>query len=234
MRIGFAGLGRMGVPMARNIAAAGFDLTLWTRSTDKAQALATDLGCDVAESPRALSDASDVVVTMLGDDLASQEVHTGLFAGATRTYVEMGTMSPDYIHWLGAQAPKGSTVIDAQVSGTNTGRDRCAAGIMVGYDKATAAPLRPLLAALGRQTVCPGRLGAGAVMKLVVNSLIHGISHTLAEAQGYGPRDMAVILPFMRKETPRKQLCLSVVGKATRRWISPIGTAICCGPKGSR
>jgi 3-hydroxyisobutyrate dehydrogenase len=168
--------------MARNIAAAGFDLTLWTRSFEKAQTLAADLGCDVAESPRALSDASDVVVTMLADDPASLIVHDGLFAGGARTYVEMGTMSPDHIHELQALAPEDATIIDAPVSGATQAATDGQLLIMAGCDEATAAPLFPLFNALGKQTICLGHRGAGAVMKLAVNSLIHGINQTLAEA----------------------------------------------------
>lgn len=285
MRIGFAGLGRMGEPMARNIAAAGFDLTLWTRTGEKARGLAAELGCAVADTPRALSDASHVVVTMLADDQASQAVHEGLFAGKAGTYVEMGTMSPGHIRALGAQAPEGATVIDAPVSGATQAATDAQLLIMAGCDQAAAAPLRPLFDILGKQTIYLGHPGAGAVMKLAVNSLIHGINQTLAEAmtlaeaagidnnqafdviensaacapmlryrrplyldeaahdvtftvslarkdmqvtanlaaalgtampqgrvtldtlmqaeaQGYGPRDMAAILTFMRKETP--------------------------------
>lgn len=285
MRIGFAGLGRMGAPMARNLVAAGFDLTLWNRSGEKARALASELGCAVADTPQALSDRSDVIVTMLADDAASRTVHDGLFVGTARTYVEMGTMSPDHIHWLAAHAPEGTTVFDAPVSGATQAATHAQLLIMAGCDEATAAPLQPLFDALGRKTICLGKVGAGAVMKLAVNALIHGINQTLAEAmtlaeaagidsarafdvietsaagapmltyrrplyldvdsqdvtftvslarkdmeitaaladalgtampqgqvtldiliraeaQGYGPRDMAAILPFMRKETP--------------------------------
>lgn len=182
MRIGFAGLGRMGAPMAHNLAAAGFDLTLWNRSFEKAQAMAVELGCAVAESPRALSDATDVAVTMLADDPASLAVHDGLFAGAARTYVEMGTMSPDHIYALQALAPEGTTVIDAPVSGATQAATDAQLLIMAGCDQATAAPLSRLFDALGKQTICLGRPGAGAIMKLAVNSLIHGINQTLAEA----------------------------------------------------
>ena len=181
-RVGFAGLGRMGVPMARNIARAGFALTLWNRSADKARRLADDLGCGLADSPRALSDAADVVVTMLADEPSSRTVHDGLFAGGARTYVEMGTMSPDHIRWRADHAPAGATVIDAPVSGATQAAADAQLLIMAGCDAATADPLRPLFDAMGRQTICLGRTGAGAVMKLAVNSLIHGINQTLAEA----------------------------------------------------
>ena len=95
MRVDFAGLGRMGVHMARNLSRAGHEVTLWNRSPDKARALAAELNCAVADSPRALSNAAEVVVTMLADDLSSETVHSGpdgLYAGSAQTYVEMGTM----------------------------------------------------------------------------------------------------------------------------------------------
>ena len=187
MRIGFAGLGRMGGPMARNIARAVHHarLTLWNRSADKAVDLADALGCDVAATPKALSDAADVVVTMLADDPSSEAVHLGpegLFAGSCRTFVEMGTMSPDHIEALAAAAPEGARVIDAPVSGATQAAADAQLLIMAGCGEADAEDLKPLLNAMGRRTVFLGKTGAGAVMKLAVNSLIHGINQTLAEA----------------------------------------------------
>ncbi|SDL49823.1 NAD(P)-binding domain-containing protein [Aliiruegeria lutimaris] len=92
----------MGANMARNLSRAGHDVTLWNRSPGKAQVLAAELGCTVADSPLALSNAAEVVVTMLADDPSSKSVHggpDGLFAGSARAYVEMGTISPDQIAW---------------------------------------------------------------------------------------------------------------------------------------
>lgn len=185
MRVGFAGLGRMGAHMARNLAWAGHDLTLWNRSTDKARALADELGCAVADSPRAVSDAAEAVVTMLADDPSSESVHSGaegLFAGSARVFVEMGTMSPDHIHRLIALAPAGAEVIDAPVSGATKAAAQAQLVIMAGCDATRAAALAPLFDAMGKQTLCLGQPGRGAVMKLAVNSLIHGINQTLAEA----------------------------------------------------
>lgn len=185
MRIGFAGLGRMGAHMARNLSRAGFELVLWNRTADRARALADELGCAVAMTPRALSDAADVVVTMLADDLSSEAVHLGpdgLFAGGARIFVEMGTMSPGHIARLLAEAPAGAQVIDAPVSGATQAAADAQLMIMVGCDAATAAPLKPLFDAMGKQTICLGASGAGAVMKLAVNALIHGINQTLAES----------------------------------------------------
>lgn len=185
MRVGFAGLGRMGVHMARNLARVGQSLTLWTRSGGKARDLAAELGCQVADTPKALSDAADVVVTMLADDAASDAVHhgnDGLFAGGAQIFIEMGTMSPDHIAALAKHAPKGAVVIDAPVSGATQAAQDAALLIMAGCSEAEAKAVMPLFDALGKQTICLGKQGLGAVMKLSVNSLIHGINQTLAEA----------------------------------------------------
>ena len=185
MRVGFAGLGRMGAHMARNLARAGHDVTLWNRSREKTQSLATELDCAAAGSPRGLSNAAEVIVTMLADDPSSKDVHSGaegLFAGSARTYVEMGTMSPDHIAWLAEQAPVGARVIDAPVSGATQAAADAQLLIMAGCTPAEAAPLNLLFEAMGKETRCLGKTGSGAVMKLAVNSLIHGINQPLAEA----------------------------------------------------
>ncbi|MFO7806157.1 MAG: NAD(P)-dependent oxidoreductase [Paracoccaceae bacterium] len=186
MRVGFAGLGRMGAEMARNLAVAGFDLTLWNRSADKAAILAAELGCAVVDNPRALAETCDVVVTMLADDASSDAVHLGgdgLFAGrGARYFIEMGTMSPSHIAALAAAAPAGTTVIDAPVSGATQAAADAQLLIMAGCTSEVAKPLMPLFNAMGRKTICLGQTGAGSVMKLAVNSLIHGINQTLSEA----------------------------------------------------
>jgi 3-hydroxyisobutyrate dehydrogenase len=186
MRVGFAGLGRMGAAMASNLVAAGHEVTVWNRSADKAHAFAARTGCAVAGTPAGLSVASEVVVTMLADDAASEAVHSGpdgLFTKkGARFFVEMGTMSPDHVVTLSRMAPDGCIVIDAPVSGATQAAADAQLLIMAGCTETEAAPLVPLLGAMGRRTICLGAPGAGAVMKLAVNALIHGINQTLAEA----------------------------------------------------
>ena len=186
MRVGFAGLGRMGAPMARNLARAGHDLVLWNRTREKADALAAEIGADVAATPREAAEGAEAVVTMLADDPSSEAVHAGpegLFAAAgPRVLLEMGTMSPDHIRALGDAAPGGVRVIDAPVSGATQAAADAALLIMAGCTGEALAPVRALTDAMGRRTICLGPLGSGATMKLAVNSLIHGINQTLAEA----------------------------------------------------
>jgi 3-hydroxyisobutyrate dehydrogenase len=176
----------MGAHMAGNLVAAGHDVTVWNRTPDKARALADRTGCSVADSPAAMTEAVEVVVTMLADDPSSEAVHLdadGLFAGrGARIFLEMGTMSPDHIAMLASNAPEGCQVIDAPVSGATQAAEQAQLLIMAGCTEDEAAPLSLLFDAMGRATVCLGATGAGAVMKLAVNSLIHGINQTLAEA----------------------------------------------------
>ncbi len=176
----------MGAPMARNLHRAGHALTLWNRTAAKAEALADEIGAAVAKSPYALASQSEVVVTMLADDASSTAVHhgsDGLFAaGGPRVLLEMGTMSPDHIRDLARDAPTGIRVIDAPVSGATQAAADAQLLIMAGCADDEAAEFRPILAALGRRTICLGAVGAGAVMKLAVNTLIHGLNQTLAEA----------------------------------------------------
>lgn len=185
MRVGFAGLGRMGWRMAANLVAARHEVTVWNRSPEKAVQFAEAHKAAVAATPRELADATEVVVTMLADDPSSDAVHDGpdgLFAGrGARTFLEMGTMSPDHIRALADRSGE-VAVIDAPVSGATGAAEAAKLMIMVGADQAATDPLRPVLDAMGDKVICLGSVGAGSVMKLAVNSLIHGLNQTLAEA----------------------------------------------------
>ncbi|TFL17207.1 NAD(P)-dependent oxidoreductase [Jannaschia formosa] len=184
MRVGFAGLGRMGRPMARNLAAAGHDLTVWNRSPGAAEALAAEAGCDVAPTPAALAEGAEVVFTMLADDAASEAVHLGpegLFARpGPRAFVEMGTVSPEHVAALASAAPQGARVIDAPVSGSTAAAEGAQLLVMAGCTAEAAAGLP--FDAMARKVIPLGETGRGAVMKLAVNALIHGLNQTLAEA----------------------------------------------------
>lgn len=186
-RIGFAGLGRMGAPMAARLAEAGFPLAVWNRTAEKAEAFARTCGAQVAASPAALAGASDVVIAMVADDAASEALHLGprglAEAAGGRLFVEMSTISPDHVRRLGAAlAERGGALIDAPVSGSVDAARAGSLAIMAGGAPADLARARPALEAMGRVVLETGPLGTGATMKIVVNSLIHGLNQTLAEA----------------------------------------------------
>ena len=185
-RVGFAGLGRMGALMASNLARADFQLTLWNRSVEKAEHLAGVTNAVVAATPRELAERSDVVIAMLADDRASEQVHhgdDGLFGadGGAHYLIEMGTLSPRHLRQLAAHAGE-RAVIDAPVSGSIDAARDARLMIMVGAEEAAIEPVRPVLAALSREIICLGLTGAGATMKLAINMLIHGLNQTLAES----------------------------------------------------
>jgi len=189
--VGFAGLGRMGAPMAANIARAGFELSVWNRNPRKAQDLAREVGAEAVATPGALVERADVVVTMLANDDASTEVHlgpNGLLASNGRslsqhplTILVMGTHSPGHIgHLVAAQGPH--TIIDAPVSGSTDAATAANLLLMAGATTEELAPVQPVLNAMGRETIALGQRTMGAAMKLAVNMLIHGLNQTLAEA----------------------------------------------------
>lgn len=185
-RVGVIGLGRMGAPMASNLASAGFDLAVWNRSADKARALADAIGATAVLTPATLAAVSDVVVTMLADDAASAEVLTGadgVFASAEGAdhILVMGTHSVQHVRDM-AELAGDRTVIDAPVSGSVDAARDARLMVMAGASEDTCAAVRPVLDAVSADIVWLGSVGAGATTKLAVNMLIHGLNQTLAEA----------------------------------------------------
>lgn len=185
-RIGFAGLGRMGRLMAANLIQAGFDVVVWNRTHQTAADFAGRHGVSCVLRPIDLANSCDMVVTMLADDASSDQVHLGddgLFAGTrAKTFVEMGTMSRDHILALAAGCPAGAQVIDAPVSGATQAAGAATLMIMVGAQPSNTQHLAPVFHAMGSKVLHLGKTGDGAVMKLAVNALIHGINQTFAEA----------------------------------------------------
>jgi 3-hydroxyisobutyrate dehydrogenase len=106
----------------------------------------------------------------------------------------MGTHSPSHVRQLAGAAGR-RVVIDAPVSGSIDAARDARLLIMVGAVGEAVEPIRPVLAAMGREIICFGRIGAGATMKLAINLLIHGLNQTLAEsltlaeAAGIDPAD---------------------------------------------
>jgi 3-hydroxyisobutyrate dehydrogenase-like beta-hydroxyacid dehydrogenase len=198
-RVGFAGLGRMGALMASDLAREGFQLALWNRSIEKAEQLAGTTNAVVSATQRELAERSEVVITLLADDHSSDQVHQGddglLGAdGGAHYLIEMGTLSPRHVRQLAADAGE-RTVIDAPVSGSIDAARDARLMVMVGATDAAIEPVRPILAALSREIICLGPIGAGATTKLAMNMLIHGLNQTqaesltLAEAAGVPPAD---------------------------------------------
>jgi len=185
MKLGIAGLGRMGVPMAKNLINAGFNVQVWNRNPKRSVSFASEMHCEIAQTPESLASACDIVITMLADDAASQEVYlggSGLLEGKKATvFIEMSTVSPDWINRLQRQSSR-AAIIDAPVSGATQAAQEGKLMIMVGGSKEIAQPLLPIFDALGEKTIILGKQSAGATMKLAINSVIHSLNQAAAES----------------------------------------------------
>jgi 3-hydroxyisobutyrate dehydrogenase-like beta-hydroxyacid dehydrogenase len=185
--VGFIGLGRMGSPMARNLVAAGFPVTVWGRSPEKARAFADAAGCEAVETPAALAGVSDVVVTMVSDGAALEEIYFGdpafLESLAEGVAVDMSTIGPDCSKSVAARVgAAGVAFVEAPVSGSVAAAEAGALAILGGGSEADFERVRPLLAAIGDPVLRLGEVGSGALVKLAINAMIYATTQSLAEA----------------------------------------------------
>lgn len=174
MKVGVAGIGRMGAAIAERLLKHGHQVTVWNRTPAKAQALAP-LGAAVAATPAQLATAADIVLSILTDAgaiAAAYDGPQGLLSGDIRgkLFVEMSTVRPDTQRALDERIrSRGATMIDCPVGGT-TGPARD--GKLLGFVGGIAADLaraRPVLEQLCRRIEHVGPVGAGARLKLAIN-----------------------------------------------------------------
>ncbi len=187
-RVGFVGLGLMGLPMARNVLKAGYPLAVYNRTAAKAAPLVAE-GAAQAASPAEVARSADVVVTMVTDSPdveAVVEGEDGLLAGASAgtTWIDMSTISPTVTRRLGAAAAeRGVDSLDAPVSGGPPGAEAGTLSIMVGGRKDVFDGCLPLLQVMGKTIVHVGELGAGQVTKacnqVVIAATLAGIAEAL-------------------------------------------------------
>jgi len=169
-RVGFIGLGIMGKPMARNVQRAGFPLVVYNRTPGKTAELAAG-GAEVAASPKAVAERSDVVIAIVTDTPDVEEVlfaDAGVAAGAREgmTFIDMSTISPDATRDFAARLEqKDVHYLDAPVSGGDVGAVQATLTIMVGGDSGAFERARPILEAMGRRVTRVGPVGAGQTVK---------------------------------------------------------------------
>jgi 3-hydroxyisobutyrate dehydrogenase len=192
MKIGFIGLGMMGASFASNLQKAGFDLTVH----DLSQQIASkhlEAGASWADTPKALAEQCDVVMTSLPGPLEVEKVAMdpaeGLLAGFApgKVYFDLSTNAPTMIRKLHAEfLERGVHLLDAPVSGGPAGAASGKLAIWVGGDEAVFAANRESLDALGDQVRYIGPVGAGSVAKLVHNASGYAIQTALAEVFSVG------------------------------------------------
>lgn len=175
-RIGFAGLGAIGRPIAVHL--AGEALTVWNRTPAKAQTFAGEYGAAVASSPRALAEGAEVVFTCLPNSPEVEQLldgENGLEAGLApgTVLVDLTSGVPEASRRIAERlARRGVAFVDAPVSGGTKGAEAGTLTIMVGGAEADVARVMPLLERFGRRIVHVGPVGAGHALKAVHNALI--------------------------------------------------------------
>jgi 2-hydroxy-3-oxopropionate reductase len=184
-KIAFIGTGLMGGPMARRLLGAGFQVSVWNRSVEKAEALVAD-GATLASSPAEAAKGADVVITMLSDGNAVGEV---LFEGGVAAALEKGavvidssSIAPPIARDHSAKlAEMGISHVDAPVSGGVPGATAGTLAIMAGGDEAVVSGLSDVFAPMGRITYV-GPSGAGQLCKLANQQIVAITVGAVAEA----------------------------------------------------
>ena len=188
MRVAVVGVGRMGGAMAGRVAAAGHDVTVWNRSEGRAQQVAEATSAVVAASAREAAEGAEVCLVSLADDPAVLEVYAGedgLVAGlrADTVVCDTSTVAPGTAREAGAMvAAAGATFLDTPVSGSVPLVEAGTLTVLVGGDSRALDRARPVLETFSAKVFHLGGVGAGATMKLVVNSVVAALNVALAEA----------------------------------------------------
>ena len=185
--VGFIGLGLMGRPMAANLLKAGFPVTVWNRTASRTEPLVAQ-GAKAAATPREAASCADVLITIVSDPPALEQVtqgEHGALAGLRRGSVLMdsSTVSPSLARRVAAAcAERGVEFLDAPVTGGTWGAEKGELVFMVGGPAATLSRVEPVLGAMGKRWFHLGPHGAGQTVKLAMNMLFALEVDALAEA----------------------------------------------------
>ena len=187
-KLGYLGLGLMGIPMTRRLLDAGHDVTIWNRSSGKAAAL-VEAGAKYAATPRDVAASAGIIFMCLTDASAVEHVVFGpdgvaAADGAAKLVVDFSSIHPDAARAIAARlkAANGMGWIDAPVSGGTRGAEEGTLAVMAGGDAADIERVRPYVLEMARRLTHMGPTGAGQTTKLC-NQVIAGCTMVvLAEA----------------------------------------------------
>ncbi len=192
--VAFLGLGTMGSRQAAVLARAGFDLTVYNRTPERARAWSEEHGGRVAGSPGEAARGADVVVTMVVDGSQVRELLLGPDGAAAQAapgtlFVDMSTIAPGDARDIGARlAEQGHSFLDAPVSGSAAKAANGTLTIMAGGEPEDVERARPLLGAMGENVIHAGPLGHGQTIKLIHNAVAAVNLAVLAQGLVLGDR----------------------------------------------
>jgi 3-hydroxyisobutyrate dehydrogenase len=174
MHIGVAGIGKMGAAIALRLMEVGHQVSVWNRTPDKTKPV-VDAGAAAVATPAELAGKADVILTILTDGAAIEQVYNGLdglLSGAVagKLFIEMSTVPPEVNVALAAKVrDKGATLVECPVGGSvPPARQGKLLGLM-GAEPADAARAAPIMQQLCRRLEHCGPVGAGSTMKLAIN-----------------------------------------------------------------
>jgi 3-hydroxyisobutyrate dehydrogenase-like beta-hydroxyacid dehydrogenase len=207
-RVAFLGLGVMGAPMAAHLAAAGHAVTVYNRTSSKAQAWVAENGGASAGTPRAAAEGAEFVFACVGNDddlravtLGQQGAYAGMVPGTV--FVDHTTASAHVARELHrAGLLHGIHFVDAPVSGGEAGAVNGVLTIMCGGDAKPFEAMKPVAMAYARAVTLLGSSGAGQLAKMVNQIAIAGLVQGLSEAIAFGQKaglDMAQVLEVLGK-----------------------------------
>jgi 3-hydroxyisobutyrate dehydrogenase-like beta-hydroxyacid dehydrogenase len=204
--VGFVGLGIMGSRQAANLAKAGYELTVFNRTRERADAWVAENGGTVADSPREVAESSDIVITMVVDgDQVRQMIlgEGGALEGAReRTlFVDMSTIAPATARELAETlSAQGHAFVDAPVTGSSPKAEAGTLTIMVGGADEDVERARPLFEVMGEKIVHAGASGQGQAVKVLSQGVTAVNCATLAQAITVGRQiglDLDALLEVM-------------------------------------
>lgn len=181
-KLGFIGLGNMGHPMAKNLEKAGFELSVFNRTLDKADDFKNS--SNVCDSVSDLVNSSDIIFTMLTNDNAVEAVYDEILSHdiSGKLFVDMSTISPELSRKISSELKaKSASLLDAPVAGSTKPAADGTLIIMVGGDKTDVERADPYLQKLGKAIRHLGENGKGLAAKLSVNYFISALYQGLAE-----------------------------------------------------
>jgi 3-hydroxyisobutyrate dehydrogenase len=208
VKAAFLGLGVMGYPMARHLKAKGHEVTVYNRTTAKAEKWVADHGGKLARTPQLAAEGQDIVFACVGNDNDLREVtlgSDGAFKGITRgaLFVDHTTASAGIARELHAAAREaGFDFLDAPVSGGQAGAENGQLTVMVGGDQAAFDRAQPTIMAFAKACRLLGPSGAGQLAKMMNQICIAGVVQGLAEAIHFGKQagmDIEAVIDVISK-----------------------------------
>lgn len=186
--VAVVGIGRMGAAMAARLTEAGYEVLLYNRTRERADQVAAESGGRVVDTAAGAAGAAETVLVSLADDAAVTAAYRGnggLVAGLRpgTVVLEMSTVAPRTVRDLELLVSSAdATLLDAPVSGSVPVVQRGELTILAGGDEAALERARPALSSFAKKIFHLGPVGAGATMKLAVNSVVHALNQAVAEA----------------------------------------------------